>query len=531
VLTAVLFFSLASTYAQSRRIEVEDFAKVVTVSDPQISPDGKSIVCRVSRWNMQEDRTDRQLVLVDIASTALRELTYERKGVSSPRWSPDGDRIAFLADDGSGKDEKAQIFVLPMSGGDARKITESATPVEQFAWRPDGEQIAYVAADEAPNKEDVEHHIDAFEVGDNDFLQTKAPTSSHIWLVAVNGGKARRLTSGSWSLPKMMPPSPPSSPISWSVEGKLLAFTRQEDPHSGHWEEQTVQILNVETGEIRKLTDHKVMEQYGLFSPDGSQVAYVYPREGLRLNNNEVYVTRAAGGGGQNLSRALDRNIVRVVWMADGKSLLLGGHDGTQTALWLQPLNGQAKKLALGEVNPPWASWVDVSVGKKGDIAFPGTSTEHASELYYMASANDVPRKLTDFNSEIAGRSLGKAERIEWKGPDGFLEDGVLLYPPDFRKDRKYPLVLIHGGPGSASTTQFDFLGQLMVARDVVVFEPNYRGSENLGNAYRHAIWNDAGDGPGRDVMAGTEAVKKLGFVDESRIAVSGWSYGGYMTS
>jgi Tol biopolymer transport system component len=108
-----------------------------------------------------------------------------------------------------------------------------------------------------------------------------------------------------------------------------------------------VQILNVETGEIRKLTDHKVMEQYGLFSPDGSQVAYMYPREGARLNNNEVYVTRALGGDGQNVSRALDRNIVRAVWMADGKSLLLGAHDGTQTALWLQPLNGRAKKLAL----------------------------------------------------------------------------------------------------------------------------------------------------------------------------------------
>ena len=330
----------------------------------------------------------------------------------------------------------------------------------------------------------------------------------------------------------MMPPSPSSSPISWSPDGKLLAFTRQEGPHSGRWEERTVQILNVETGEIRKLTDHKVLEQYGLFSPDGSQVAYLYPREGARLNNIEVYVTRVASGEAQSLSRALDRNIVRAVWMADGNSLLMGGHDGTQTALWLQPLNGAAKRLALGEINPAWAFWVDVSAGKNGDLAFPGTTTGHPSELYYMANWNDVPKKVTDFNSEIAGRSLGKGERINWKGPDGFLEDGVLVYPPDFRKDRKYPLVLIiHGGPGAASTTQFDFLGQLMAARDVVVFEPNYRGSENLGNAYRHAIWNDAGDGPGRDVMAGIEAVKKLGFVDESRIAVSGWSYGGYMTS
>lgn len=529
---AGLLFVALPMSAQSQRIELNDFEKIVAVSEPQISPDGKTIVCRVSRQNMEKDRTDRELVLLDVATGAQHQLTYDRKALSSPKWSPSGDRLAFLADEGGGKEEKTQVFVLSMSGGEARKITDSPTPVEQFAWRPDGKGIAYVAADEPANKTEIEKHLDAFEVGDNDFLQTKAPTPSHIWLVAANGGKPLRLTSGSWSLPKVLPPSSPSSPISWSPDGKLLAFTRQEDPHSGRGDERTLQILNVENGEIRKLTKHENFEGFGLFSPNGTELAYWYQRDGVRSNENEIYVTSASGGEGQDISRALDRNVLRAIWMPDGKSLLLGGHDGTQVALWLQPIQGPAKKLPLGLVSPSWSFWVDVSVGNRGEIVFTGSTPGRPSEMYYMASPNDPPKRLTDFNSEIASRALGHSERIEWTAPDGYREDGVLIYPPDFQKEKKYPLVLIiHGGPRSASTTQFDFLGQLMAARDCVVFEPNYRGSENLGNAYTHAIWNDAGDGPGRDVMAGIDAVKKLGFIDDSRIAVSGWSYGGYMTS
>lgn len=149
-----------------------------------------------------------------------------------------------------------------------------------------------------------------------------------------------------------------------------------------------------------------------------------------------------------------------------------------------------------------------------------------------MASANDHPKRLSDFNREIATLNLGATDRISWDGPDGFKEDGVLVYPPDFQQSRRYPLVLIiHGGPQASSTTAFSFLAQLMATHGYVVFSPNYRGSDNLGNAYQRAIWNDAGDGPGRDVMAGIDAVRKLGFIDESKISVTGWSYGGYMTS
>ena len=116
--------------------------------------------------------------------------------------------------------------------------------------------------------------------------------------------------------------------------------------------------------------------------------------------------------------------------------------------------------------------------------------------------------------------------------PDGFAEDGIVVYPPGFSRDKKYPLVLyIHGGPQEASTASFDFFPQLLASHGYLVFEPNYRGSDNLGNKYTRAVMNDAADGPGRDIMAGMAALEKQGFIDESRIGVSGWSYGGFMTS
>jgi len=536
---AFLLFALMSLAgaivesAQSRHIELSDFPKIVSVSDPQISPDGKTIVVVVGRQNLEQNRTERELVQVDISSGAQHALTYERKTAGSPRWSPNGDRLAFTANDGTGKDAKPQILVLPMSGGEARKISDAPNGIEQFAWRPDGKEIAYVTSDEPPNQKEIEKHNDAFEVGDNDYLTTEAPQPSHIWLISAEGGKARRLTSGAWSLPKSAPPSSPASPISWSPDGKSLLFTRQEHPHQGDADMTTLHVLNVETGELRKLTKHEKFESFGVFSPDGSRVAYWYPRDGDPNNENEIFVTETAGGDGTDTTRGIDHDLLRVIWMPDGNSLLVGGNDGTQVSVWVQPVNGGvAKKLPIGDISPSWLFWIDAFVGHKGEIAFTGSTPMQPSELYYMASVNEGPKRLTDFNHEIGALTQGKVEKITWKGPDNFQEDGVLVYPPDFQKERKYPLVLIiHGGPQASSTTAFSFLPQLMATHGYVVFSPNYRGSDNLGNGYQRAIWNDAGDGPGRDVMAGIEAVKKLGFVEASKIAVTGWSYGGYMTS
>jgi len=511
-------------------IDISHLAKIRRVADPQFSPDGKSIVIVVSRPNYSEDRYDADLILVDAATGHQRKLTHDRRDVSSPRWSPAGDHIAFLA---LGTNSKPQIFVMPMTGGDAQEITKSATGIQQFAWRPDGRMIAFAASDETPKKNGEEKFNDSFEVQNDDFLIKSEAMPTHLWLIPYDGGEPRRLTGGAWSVPTSHPPSSPASPISWSPDGRSIAFVKVETPHSGDGDRSTLQILDVDKGDFRALTTRSKNEGYPLFSPDGSRIAYWYPRDGELKYGNEIYWIPAAGGESADATRAIDRNIQRAIWTRDGKSLLVGANDGTSVGLWIQPLDGSAaRRISLGRICPNSVFWVDVAVGPNGEIAFSGSEPHHPAELYYLASATSPAKRLTDFNQETAALDLGKTETIDWKGPDGFAMDAVVTYPPDFAPGRKYPLVLyVHGGPRSASKEVFNARAQLLAANGWVIFEPNYRGSDNLGNAFQSAIWNDAGDGPGRDVMSGVELLKKRGFVDETRMAVTGWSYGGYMTT
>jgi dipeptidyl aminopeptidase/acylaminoacyl peptidase len=514
------------------RFELDHLGKLVSVGDPQISPDGKSIVVVVRRPNYDKNRNDGELVLVDVRTGNRRVLTQERTGIGQPRWSPTGDRLAFLAVAGSGKDAHHQIFVMPMNGGDAKRITNVPLGVQHYAWKPDGSEIAFASADEPANKKEIERGNDAFEVGNSDFLAKEAPTPTHVWLVTAEGTTTKRLTSGSWGLTTVPPPGQPASPLSWSPDGKSLLIVKQERPHDGDNDLTTVQVLDVATGKMRPLTDRKSLESVPCFSPDGSQVAYWYPRDGDANCIVETWVAPAAGGKGTCATAKLDRCLFHSVWMPDGKSLLVGGHDGTHVALWIQPVSGEARRLDLGRVCPTWFYQMDAHVGRDGAIALTASEPDRPTELYYLEAPDARPRRLTNFNDEVAGLSLGKVETISWETHDRFKADGVLTYPPDFAPGKKYPLVLvIHGGPQSASVERFGSLTQLLAARGYVVFEPNYRGSDHLGNAYQRAIAGDWGAGPGKDVMAGIDAVKKRGFVDESRIAVTGWSYGGYMTS
>ena len=521
----------AAAQADTRTIGLDDFAALVRVSDVAISPDGKEIAYVVSRVDLKENRDPQTLTLLNVASGSQRAISYDRRALSSPAWSPDGSRIAFLADVGTGDDAKQQIFVMDMRGGDPVPVTKAPLGVQQFAWRPDGAALAYVASDEAPNKKDIDAHRDGFVVGDQAFSDMAAPTIARIWTVAADGTGAKQLTSGTFSLPSAQPPSSPGAPISWSPDGREIVFTQMPNAYDADSDLAVVAILDVQTGTVRALTTHGKYEGFGEFSPDGKNVSYWYPFAGDPAAQNDIFVAPAAGGNGADITATeIDSNVQRAIWMNDG-TLLISGHKGTDAALWLKPLGSPARQIDLAGVQPTQNFWLDAGVSRTGAIAFAGTEANHPSELYYLASDTAKPRRLTSYNQATADLNLGKVVPVTWTF-EGFNEDGVLTYPPNYDASKTYPLVLvIHGGPNSSSTIGFNFLNQVLAARGYLVFNPNYRGSDNLGEKYWHAIVADAGAGPGRDVMAGIEAVNKIAKIDPKRIAVSGWSYGGYMTS
>jgi dipeptidyl aminopeptidase/acylaminoacyl peptidase len=526
--------------AKPGRVTLDTLSSLVRVSDPQVSPDGKSIVVVVARQNLKDDRTDAELVQVDIASKAQRVLTQGRMHPGFPRWSPTGDRLAYLAADG---DKHLQVYVLPMAGGDSIQLTHSEGGVQQFAWQPDGMAIAYAAADDAQKHE---KNDDAFEIQANDYLIDSYSPPTHLWIVPATGGTPRRLTSGEWSLPISFPPGAPASPINFSPDGKLLFYVRAASPLSGDAELTSIQVLDIATGQSRALTTRTTLEQYPSISPDERHVAFWYPRDGKQWQENEINVVDfnpaviapIPAASEKVLTTAIDRNEARSIWMPDGKTLLVGANDADTVSLWMQPLEGPAHKLNLDGVTPNSSFWVDVAVGPSGQLAFTGTTPQHPAELYLMATPETKPERLTDFNASVDKLELGRMETLTWPTanvagkPDGMEADGILTYPPDYVAGQKYPLVVLpHGGPTYGSHRAFSGQPQLLAAQGWLIFEPNYRGSDNLGNKYQAAIWNDAGAGPGRDVMAGVALLKARGIVDEHKVAVSGWSYGGYMTT
>ncbi|MBC5815838.1 MAG: S9 family peptidase [Candidatus Eremiobacteraeota bacterium] len=292
-------------------------------------------------------------------------------------------------------------------------------------------------------------------------------------------------------------------------------------------------MVDVATGAVHQITQHTQFEGYPLISPDGTKVAYWYPYNGDPVSQNDIFVTDLAGGNGNDVTAEdIDSNVQRAIWMPDSKSLIVSGHKGTDAALWLKPLGARATRLQLGLVQPTQSFWLDASVSGTGALAFTGSEPHHPVELYYMASVRSAPLRLTHYNDNLAALDQGRVEAGAWNGPDGFDEDGVVTYPPNYDAGKVYPLVLvIHGGPNSASITSYSLFNQYLASRGYIVFNPNYRGSDNLGNRYWRAIAADAGDGPGRDVMAGVAALQQRVKIDPKRIGVSGWSYGGYMTT
>lgn len=527
----ICFLAWPAHEAAARPFQLSDLQKIVTLGDPQISPDGKTIAVIASTPDWKADKSRVELDLVDTTHGQRRVLVSNRESLSSPRWSPDGARLAFLAKDT--KTGAEQIFVMPMNGGDAVRVTANKQGVDDYAWSPDGKSIAFVAQNPPLNADAIKAHDKVFRVTDGHFLLTRDVAPWHLWVVPASGGEARRLTDGQFSLGT---DSGGTTTPAWSRDGQRIAFTKFPNAYWAPSFRSVIAAMDIATGKIKTLVPAQTSEDFK-FAPAGDAFAFKRPRGGDQNNGDAVYVR--VDGKTFDATAAQPRHFRHYVWMPDGKSLIVAGGLGTHTVLWQQPLSGKARLIDLGDVEANNGLGITtsddttrMSISGTGAIAFIGSTATHPGELYVLDSVDAKPRRLTDVNAFIETLDLGRTESIDWASPDGFREDGVLTYPVGYERGRRYPLVLvIHGGPMMSSNMGFQRLAQLLAADGFLVFQPNYRGSTNLGDAYQHAIYRDTGDGPGKDVMAGLAAVEKLGIVDEHRIGVSGWSYGGYLTA
>ena len=522
---ALAFGAATASAAPATTIREDDFQRIVSLGSPAIGPDGKHAAIVVTRIVWDENKRVHDLVTVGLADGTQQSLLVHRAGLSDPAFSPDGSRIAFLADDGVGKDSHTQIYVIPAEGGNERAVTHGKADVEQFAWRPDGHAIAYTGEDPDKEQTGAERFRDSFVFTTEPIVARELPQPAHLFTISVDDGTVTQLTAGSQSVAT----GEAESTLSWSPDGKSIAFLLVPNAILNDESYSRVAIVDVASRIVRALTGATAWEGDPIFSPDGAHIAYLCARGDQQVNLSQLCVTTPQGGRGRSISAPIDRPIGEAAWAADSSSLYAVAPDRATIALYRLPLNGAPQRLDTNGVMI--GSSLHEAIAPNGTIAFVGSSVKQPSELY-VGAASGTPVKLTNFNDAIANLELASAERMTFPTTTGRRGDGVLYYPPGFTNGKKYPLVVyIHGGPTSSSMLAFNFWAQVMAAHGWLVLQPNYRGSDDLGLAYQRAVLYDPEAGPGKDIMSALGAVRARGIVDSSRIAVGGWSYGGIMTA
>ncbi|MDP9092611.1 MAG: hypothetical protein M3N95_06625, partial [Actinomycetota bacterium] len=491
--------------ATPQPLTLEALRKSVSVRQPRISPDGTRVVYVRGVGDYKADVENTELVLVDAAGGARRVLTQDREDVSSPTWSPDGTRIAFLA--APGKDQPPEIYVLALDGGDAKRITRAAGAITDLAWRPDGHALAYVLRDPPPsaNKPSPspspspqagaspapapatppaatpkptpspsptpKGYAEAFTVTDEHYLTRAASRPSHVWLVDADGANPHQLTHGTTS----------DVSLGWVRDGTTLAVVRHPDAVFAHFTKAQTFLVDAANGSARPLRAGTI-DDGGVVSPDGTRIAVVAPRHNSLYLHKDVAVRRLSDGADVATSVALDRNVAWHDWL-DDRNVLVGAPDGVRTYLWRVPLDGgAAARYDLGDVD----FGQDATVAKDGTIAFLGRLQDRPGEIYVMRR-NAKPVAVTDENAWTRAYTIARSERVDWTS-DGMAVNGVLTYPANYAAGKQYPLVLvIHGGPVASSTRTFSALSQMLAAHGFLVLQPNYRGSDNSGDAFLQA--------------------------------------------
>jgi dipeptidyl aminopeptidase/acylaminoacyl peptidase len=503
--------------AAAPTLHLADLRKLVGISSPEISPNGAYVVARVRRGDYEKDRYVGDLVLIDVASHAARTLVRDGH-VQRYAWSPEGDAIAYIAEPKSGDDASPQLFVLPMNGGEPLQLTHEKKGVDDFEWRPDGRALAYSAEIESPNAKALEHREDAFNVTEEAWTAQSSPEPSYLYEVARAGGSRHRIGHGSWSV---------GGGFTYAAGGAGIFVTRIKPGASeNQYLAREIVRVDVKTGAASALPALSIMQTDPLRSRDGRSIAFAFANP-LGTMQTEVAIAGPNGEHPHMVTQHLDRN-VDTASFDPGGALVLGADDATTRRFFRVAPDGTVTRHDLGNVYP----LASASIARDGTIAFTGGTPTHPSEVYILAPHARAPQAITHYNDWIRGYALGASRTVSWRSSDGFTPDGVLVSPPHLRAGARYPLALvIHGGPTAASPTAFSGFAQILAAHGWFVFEPNYRGSDNMGLAFARTTVPHIASVPGRDIEEGLAAVLASNPIDPSRIAVSGWSEGGLMTS
>jgi acylaminoacyl-peptidase len=508
-------------------------------SDPQISPDGRSIAYVRMSFDIKSDRSRGVVWLVGIDGKHARPLSGAATS-TKPRWSPDGTRLAYL---GAGADGSTQLFVYWIESGATAAISNFTESPSSLAWSPDGRWLGFtmpVAAERKPLKVDLPeapkgtHWADPPKLIDRMVFRSDGEgylpnVFSQLFIIGADGGPARQLTHGDFDH---------SDTPAFDVDGKsvLITANRRADADYEPIDSEIYRVA-LSDGSIHALTDRRGPDHDPVVSPDGKHIAYLgFDDKRLGYQATQLYVMDSDGTRSHSLTSKLDRDAAAPCWTGDGRQLIFQYGDHGSTKIAAIDLGGKMRVLAddVGgnDITRPYSGG-SFSVAAAGRFAYTKASSLAPAALATGTSLRDVATLTALSDTLLSQRTLGTVEEISFESSvDGRRIQGWIVKPPGFDPAKKYPLLLeIHGGPFASYGRSFAAEIQLYAAAGYVVLYLNPRGSTGYGEEFADLIHHDYPDNDYLDLMSGVDAVIGRGYVDGQRLFVTGGSGGGVLTA